>query len=322
MTDITKSQPNRYENRYMLNMMVVLHTLVSDREVIERRLRPWYPEIRRDLGLLIYLTKKIQEELMTTFPDKRNAYYQRMAEVGEMVIDMPGAVPRGRHVLMDVTDAAAMAEAAMRGECAMCMRDGDAGHRPADRGEPDRLRVPQAGQPADTGRRGGNHMNKVMLIGNLTRDPETGATKDGVGWTRFTIAVRKRFRRDGEQDADFVRVTAWRQLGESCAKYLAKGRKVAVVGPVSCRTYVGNDGVTRASLEVKADEVEFLTPRQDGQQPGAPAYHNAQPQYQNAQPAYQNAQPAYQNAPVQQQPQQRVDQRSGYPVIDDEELPF
>lgn len=124
MTDITKTQPNRYENRYMLNMMVVLHTLVSDREVIERRLRPWYPEIRRDLGLLIYLTKKVQEELMTTFPDKRNAYYQRMAEVGEMVIDMPGAVPRGRHVLMDVTDAAAMAEAAMRGECAMCMRDG------------------------------------------------------------------------------------------------------------------------------------------------------------------------------------------------------
>lgn len=124
MTDIVKTQPNRYENRYMLNMMVVLHTIRSDREVIEKRLRPWYPEIRRDLGLLLHLVCKIQEELMTTFPDKRNAYYQKMAQCGEMMIDIPGAVPKGRHVMMDVEDAAAMAEAAMRGECVLCMRDG------------------------------------------------------------------------------------------------------------------------------------------------------------------------------------------------------
>ena len=168
-------------------------------------------------------------------------------------------------------------------------------------------------------------MNKLHIIGNLTRDPElrSVATSDGqANVCDFTVAVNRRGGSNGQNEADYFRVTAWRGLADNCKKYLAKGRKVAVVGPVSCRTYVGNDGVTRASLEVKADEVEFLTPRQDGQQPGAPAYHNAQPQYQNAQPAYQNAQPAYQNAPVQQQPQQRVDQRSGYPVIDDEELPF
>lgn len=110
-------------------------------------------------------------------------------------------------------------------------------------------------------------MNKVMLIGNLTRDPETGETRDGVGWTRFTIAVRKRFRRDGEQDADFVRVTAWRQLGESCAKYLAKGRKVAVVGSVEAHGWLGNGGDARAQLEVTAEDVEFLTPRAQSDAP-------------------------------------------------------
>ncbi len=129
------------------------------------------------------------------------------------------------------------------------------------------------------------------------------------------MAVNRRGGNNGQNEADYFRVTAWRGLADNCKKYLAKGRKVSVVGPVSCRTYTGNDGVTRASLEVKADEVEFLTPRQDGQQQGgAPAYQNAQPQYQ--------APPAYQAAPAQQPPRQQVDPRSGYPIIDDEELPF
>ena len=78
----------------------------------------------------------------------------------------------------------------------------------------------------------------------------------------FTVAVNRRRRSDdqnGQPEADFFRVTAWRERGELCAKYLAKGRKVCVVGPVSVRTYTGNDGTTRASLEVTADEVEFLS---------------------------------------------------------------
>lgn len=124
MTDIVRTNPNRYENRYMLNMMVVLHTLKTDREIIVKRLRPWYPEINRDLGLLIHLTTRIQEELMTTFPEKRNEYYLKMAQYGEMQIDIPGPVRHERHLLMGVEDAAALAEAAMRGECVMCMRDG------------------------------------------------------------------------------------------------------------------------------------------------------------------------------------------------------
>lgn len=175
-------------------------------------------------------------------------------------------------------------------------------------------------------------MNKVFIIGNLTRDPElrTVNGQDGpASVCDFTVAVNRRGGNNGQNEADYFRVTAWRGLADNCKKYLAKGRKVSVVGPVSCRTYTGNDGVTRASLEVKADEVEFLTPRQDGQQQGgAPAYQNAQPQYQHQQPQYQNPQPqyqappAYQAAPAQQPPRQQVDPRSGYPIIDDEELPF
>ena len=163
-------------------------------------------------------------------------------------------------------------------------------------------------------------MNKLHIIGNLTRDPELRTVNGQEGQVNvcdFTVAVNRRGGNNGQNEADYFRVTAWRGLADNCKRYLAKGRKVAVIGPVSCRTYTGNDGATRASLEVKAEEVEFLTPRQDGQQQGGA------PAYQNAQPAYQNAPPAYQSAPAQYQyPQQRVDQQSGFVQVDEEELPF
>ena len=114
-------------------------------------------------------------------------------------------------------------------------------------------------------------MNKLTIIGNLTRDPELRSVngRDGaVSVCDFTVAVNRRQtsqqRANGQQpEADFFRVTAWRGLGENASKYLAKGRKVAVVGSVSVSTYTGNDGVTRATLEVNADDIEFLTPRND-----------------------------------------------------------
>ena len=110
-------------------------------------------------------------------------------------------------------------------------------------------------------------MNKLTIIGNLTRDPELRTTSAGISVCDFTVAVNRRVRRDAQNaqpEADFFRVSAWRQLGENCAKFLAKGRKVAVVGPVSVRTYQASDGTTRASLEVTADDVEFLSARNDG----------------------------------------------------------
>ncbi len=113
-------------------------------------------------------------------------------------------------------------------------------------------------------------MNKIMLIGNLTRDPELRATSSGVSVCSFTIAVNRRFaQQGGERQTDFFRINAWRALGETCQKYLAKGRKVAVMGELQARSYVGNDGQTRYSLDVSADEIEFLTPRSE-QGGGAP----------------------------------------------------
>ena len=104
-------------------------------------------------------------------------------------------------------------------------------------------------------------MNHLTIIGNLCRDPELRSTPNGIAVATFTVAVNRRKQEAGQAEADFFRVTAWRQLGENCARYLAKGRKVAVVGPVHVQTYQANDGTTRASLEVTAEDVEFLTPR-------------------------------------------------------------
>lgn len=109
-------------------------------------------------------------------------------------------------------------------------------------------------------------INKLYVIGNLTADPTSHATQDGKTVCNFSLAVNRRQRREGQQEADFFRVAAWNQLGENCQKFLAKGRKVCVVGPVSVRTYQAQDGSTRASMEVTAQDVEFLSSRNDGGQ--------------------------------------------------------
>lgn len=106
-------------------------------------------------------------------------------------------------------------------------------------------------------------MNRLTIIGNLVRDPELRTLSSGVSVCSFTVAVNRRRKVEGQPEADFFRVSAWRQLGENCAKYLEKGRKVAVVGSVEARAYQANDGTTRASLEVNADDVEFLSSRNE-----------------------------------------------------------
>ena len=142
-------------------------------------------------------------------------------------------------------------------------------------------------------------MNKLTIIGNLTRDPELRTTSTGLNVCSFTVAVnRRRSSQNANQpEADFFRVTAWRQLGEICQKYLAKGRKVAVVGPVSVSTYEAKDGSgARFSLEVTADDVEFLSSRQDdGAGYNAPAFE-----------------PKAVSAPAD----------TGFSQVDDEDLPF
>ncbi len=114
-------------------------------------------------------------------------------------------------------------------------------------------------------------MNKLTLIGNLTAEPEVRSTPNGITACAFTIAVERRHAdKSGERPTDFFRITAWRQLGDSCGRYLAKGKKVAVIGELQARLYEARDGSTRLSLDVQADEVEFLSPRQNTQANSAP----------------------------------------------------
>ena len=110
-------------------------------------------------------------------------------------------------------------------------------------------------------------MNKLIIIGNLTRDPETRTVASGSTVCSFTVAVNRRrsSQNNNQPEADFFRVSAWNKLGENCQRYLAKGRKVCVVGAVSVSSYESKDGGTRFSLDVFADDVEFLSPRSENQ---------------------------------------------------------
>lgn len=105
-------------------------------------------------------------------------------------------------------------------------------------------------------------MNKIFLIGNLTGDPELRTTPSGVSVCTMNLAVNRRSSSKDDRQTDFFRITAWRQLGETCSRYLSKGRKIAVIGELSGRLYEAKDGTPRMSLEVTADEVEFLSARE------------------------------------------------------------
>lgn len=105
-------------------------------------------------------------------------------------------------------------------------------------------------------------MNKVILVGNVTKDLELKTTTNGIATCTFSIAVNRKFKNaQGVQEADYINIVTWRQTAELCAKYLAKGRKVGIVGSIQTRSYTAKDGGKRYVTEVVADDVEFLTPR-------------------------------------------------------------
>ena len=110
-------------------------------------------------------------------------------------------------------------------------------------------------------------MNNVIIIGNLTRDPEKRTTQSGISQTTFTVAVQRRFKNaDGGHDADFLRCVAWRQTADYIAQYGAKGRKIAVNGELQTRSYE-KDGQTHTITEIIVNSAEFLqAPSADGQQ--------------------------------------------------------
>lgn len=110
-------------------------------------------------------------------------------------------------------------------------------------------------------------MNKVILIGNLTRDPELSETPSGVAVCKFSLAVSRDYTNaEGNRDTDFFNITVWRGRAENCGKYLKKGNKVAIVGSLQTRSYEDKDGIKRNVTDVIANEVEFLTPKQQANQ--------------------------------------------------------
>ena len=121
-------------------------------------------------------------------------------------------------------------------------------------------------------------MNKLSIIGNLCADPILRSTSSGVSVCSFTVAVnRRKTQQNQDPGADYFNVSAWRQLGENCAKWLIKGRKVYVSGPVSVRLFTRNDGTAGASLEITAEDVEFISPAGDQNNHSEPAAPQADP---------------------------------------------
>ncbi|NLZ27985.1 MAG: single-stranded DNA-binding protein [Firmicutes bacterium] len=112
-------------------------------------------------------------------------------------------------------------------------------------------------------------LNRVILIGRLTRDPELRYTPSGAAVATFTLAVDRHFtNQHGEREADFIRIVVWRKLAETCANYIEKGRLVGVEGRLQTRSYDDKEGIRRSIAEVVADNVQFLEWPRDRQKGG------------------------------------------------------
>ena len=143
-------------------------------------------------------------------------------------------------------------------------------------------------------------MNKAILIGNLVADPELRKTQSDVSVCTFRIAVQRRFaNQQGVREADFFNIVAWRQTAELCAKFLTKGRKVGVIGAIQNRSYDAQDVTKRYLTEIVADEVEFLSSPQGGQNQAYPG-----------------------DVPPPPEPSSSYTGNNGFTQVDDDELPF
>ena len=165
-------------------------------------------------------------------------------------------------------------------------------------------------------------INRVVLVGRLTKDPELRYTPSGVAMARFTLAVNRTFsNQQGEREADFINCVVWRKQAENTANYLKKGSLAGVEGRIQTGSYEGQDGKRVYTTDVVADSVQFLEPRNGsgGNQGGQSSSGNGQQQY--SAPSYQ------QNQPSNQQNYTRVDEdpfsnSSGPIEVSDDDLPF
>lgn len=157
-------------------------------------------------------------------------------------------------------------------------------------------------------------MNKVILIGNLACDPEFRTTQSGISCVSFRIAVQRRYtnQQTGQREADFISCVAWRQTAEFIQRYFIKGNKMALEGCLQTRSYDAQDGSKRYVTEVLVDNVEFVTPKSDGQHAAPPPAYGQQ--------GY--SQQGYGQTPPQQRPEQMRMDTNGFTEVDDDELPF
>lgn len=124
-------------------------------------------------------------------------------------------------------------------------------------------------------------LNKVILIGHLTADPELKQTQNGVAVTSFSIGVTRRFQRGGEQTSDFINIVAWRQNAEFISKYFKKGNAICICGSIQTRSYTASDGSKRYVTEVVADEASFVEKKSETARTDdypAPAFSTGEPE--------------------------------------------
>lgn len=139
------------------------------------------------------------------------------------------------------------------------------------------------------------NLNKVVIAGRLTSDPELKTTQSGVSVTSFTVAVNRRFQREGtEQQADFISCTAWRQTAEFITKYFAKGSSICVTGSIQTRKWQDQSGQTRYGTDVVVDEAMFVDSKGEG-----PSRANASQGSQNSYVPDNYGAPSFQNQSAQ-----------------------
>ena len=115
------------------------------------------------------------------------------------------------------------------------------------------------------------NINKSIIGGRLTADPELKQTASGISACSFTVAVNRRYSKDGQQEADFITCQAWRQTAEFICKYFKKGSSICIAGSIQTRSWTDNNGQKRYATDVVADEAYFVDGKNDAEQQGAAA---------------------------------------------------
>jgi len=167
-------------------------------------------------------------------------------------------------------------------------------------------------------------INRVVLVGRLTKDPELKYTPSGVPMTRFTVAVNRPFKNEGQNEADFIGCLAWRKQAENLANFMKKGSLIGVEGRIQTGSFEGQDGKRVYTSDVIADSIQFLEPRSSNSESS-----NSTPNYQastNYQSQSQTQNTGQYAGQTQHQNYKRVDEdpfaKGSGPVVSEDDLPF